>query len=236
MPTMRMRVLSLGVFLLPIAPLQAADLPQSLLPPNLFEQAVSPPPPPVPREIVQPIPPPPTFAENAHYLALALYFEGRTDEPEAGLQGIASVIMNRVRSPHFPDTIREVITQGASPGKTDGGCQFSFMCDQYPEDIQLLCQLRPLDLQKYWGENACENRWRTYLAFAERYLINPRDNTSRAVMYYAASMRKPPYWHVDLEKNSKIQLGSHIFARSKKFILEVAEAFTNPTTVPKQAQ
>ena len=167
-------------------------------------------------EVVQPIPPPPTAEENAYYLALTLYFEGRTDEPNEGLQAIASVIMNRTRSPHFPDTIKGVVTHGAN-GQATGGCQFSFMCDQYPEDIQLLCQLRPLDLQTHWGENACVKRWDAYLAFAKDWLTHRQDNTGKALMYYAASMAKPPYWYSDLVKSSKVQRGSHLFFRSKIF-------------------
>ena len=182
-------------------------------------------------EVVQPIPPPPTAEENAYYLALTLYFEGRTDEPNEGLQAIASVIMNRTRSPHFPDTIKGVVTHGAN-GQATGGCQFSFMCDQYPEDIQLLCQLRPLDLQTHWGENACVKRWDAYLAFAKDWLTHRQDNTGKALMYYAASMAKPPYWYSDLVKTSKVQRGSHLFFRSKIFEEKEAVQVVQTTAGP----
>ncbi len=191
--------------------------------------------------IVQPLPPPPTPEENAHHLALAIYFEGRTDEPEEGLQAIASVILNRTKSPYFPDNIKGVVSHGAK-GQTNGGCQFSFMCDQYPEGIELLCQLRPLDLQKHWGENACQKRWDVYLAFAKKFLIGMPDNTGGATMYYAASMSKAPYWHKDLEMSSKVQIGSHFFARSKRFKVqqnpekEVVAVVTTVTNPPMRTQ
>lgn len=159
-----------------------------------------------------------TYEEDVLYLTLALYFEGRPNEPEEGLQAIASVIMNRVNSRYFPNTIKEVVTQGAK-GQSTGKCQFSFMCDPHPEDKELLCQLpkRAIDMQTYWGENGCEKRWDAYLAFAKQFLTHKEDNTGKAVMYYAASMRKRPYWHVDLIESSRKELGSHLFFRSKRF-------------------
>lgn len=160
------------------------------------------------------------FEDEVNTLAMALYFEGNINEPLEGLQAIASVIINRKQSPYFPDTIRKVVSHGARPGKTNGGCQFSFMCDKYPEDIQLLCQLRPLDLEKHWGENPCEKRWEAYLAFARGYLENGADNTNGANMYYAAWMGKP-YWYKDLIKGSIVRRGSHFFGRSRHFEVKV---------------
>ncbi len=58
-------------------------------------------------------------------MTTALYFEARS-EPEAGQIAVGQVIMNRVRSPDYPDTICGVIYQG-SHRRT--GCQFSFTCD-----------------------------------------------------------------------------------------------------------
>jgi spore germination cell wall hydrolase CwlJ-like protein len=58
-------------------------------------------------------------------MATALYFEARS-EPEKGQYAVGQVIMNRVRSPDYPDTICGVVYQG-SHRRT--GCQFSFTCD-----------------------------------------------------------------------------------------------------------
>lgn len=56
-------------------------------------------------------------------LTEAVYFEAR-GEPVRGQQAVATVVLNRVRSPKFPKTVCGVVFQRAS-----GGCQFSFACD-----------------------------------------------------------------------------------------------------------
>lgn len=53
----------------------------------------------------------------------AVYFEAR-GESKRGQQAVATVVMNRVRNPHFPKTVCGVVFQRAA-----GGCQFSFACD-----------------------------------------------------------------------------------------------------------
>jgi spore germination cell wall hydrolase CwlJ-like protein len=58
-------------------------------------------------------------------LAQALYHEAR-GEGRAGQLAVAEVVLNRVESPRFPDTICGVVRQGASNGR---GCQFSFVCN-----------------------------------------------------------------------------------------------------------
>ena len=57
-------------------------------------------------------------------LATAIYFEAR-GEPVRGQVAVGQVIMNRVRSPAFPETICGVVYQG----QMHPGCQFSFACD-----------------------------------------------------------------------------------------------------------
>ena len=65
-------------------------------------------------------------------LATALYFEAR-GESVPGQFAVAEVILNRVDSPRYPDSICDVVYQGARQG---GGCQFSFACDGRPERIR----------------------------------------------------------------------------------------------------
>jgi spore germination cell wall hydrolase CwlJ-like protein len=57
-------------------------------------------------------------------LATAIYFEAR-GEPVQGQVAVGQVILNRVRSPNFPETICGVVYQG----QLAPGCQFSFTCD-----------------------------------------------------------------------------------------------------------
>lgn len=61
-------------------------------------------------------------------LARAVYFEARS-ESELGQLAVAKVILNRVRNPLYPNTICDVVYQGAD----QPGCQFSFACDGRPD-------------------------------------------------------------------------------------------------------
>ncbi len=65
-------------------------------------------------------------ARQRRCLATAIYFEAR-GEPTRGQVAVAQVVMNRVRSTLYPDTICGVVYQG-SHRRT--GCQFSFTCDR----------------------------------------------------------------------------------------------------------
>lgn len=56
-------------------------------------------------------------------LTKALYFEAR-GETVPGQFGVAEVILNRVDSPLYPDTVCAVVGQ-----RGGGGCQFSYICD-----------------------------------------------------------------------------------------------------------
>ena len=64
-------------------------------------------------------------------LAEALYFEAR-GESVKGQFAVAEVIMNRVNSARYPDTICGVIHQGTG---RKYACQFSYTCDGYAEVI-----------------------------------------------------------------------------------------------------
>jgi spore germination cell wall hydrolase CwlJ-like protein len=63
--------------------------------------------------------------EELTCLAQALYHEAR-GEGRAGQIAVAEVVLNRVESPRFPDTICGVVQEGADRGR---GCQFSFVCN-----------------------------------------------------------------------------------------------------------
>ena len=64
-------------------------------------------------------------------LAEALYFEAR-GELVKGQFGVAEVILNRVASPEFPNSICRVVNQGTG---RKHACQFSYTCDGKPEHI-----------------------------------------------------------------------------------------------------
>jgi hypothetical protein len=58
-------------------------------------------------------------------LATAIYFEARS-EPYKGQVAVAQVIINRVFSPFYPDTVCDVVYQNAHRHLS---CQFTFACD-----------------------------------------------------------------------------------------------------------
>ena len=65
-------------------------------------------------------------------LTEALYFEAR-GETVKGQFAVAEVILNRVSSPSFPDTICGVINQGTG---RKFACQFTYTCDGRAEVIR----------------------------------------------------------------------------------------------------
>lgn len=62
-------------------------------------------------------------------LSTAIYFEAR-GESKRGQIAVAQVVLNRVRSPLFPETICGVVFQG----QMRKGCQFSFACDGHTDN------------------------------------------------------------------------------------------------------
>lgn len=58
-------------------------------------------------------------------LSRAVYYEARSED-SVGQLAVAEVVMNRVRDPHFPKTICDVVYQGQY---RNTGCQFTFTCD-----------------------------------------------------------------------------------------------------------
>ena len=64
-------------------------------------------------------------------LSEALYFEAR-GETVKGQIAVAEVILNRVASSRFPDTVCGVINQGTG---RKYACQFTYTCDGRPENI-----------------------------------------------------------------------------------------------------
>ena len=75
--------------------------------------------------------PAPEGGENWKCLSEALYFEAR-GETVKGQFAVAEVIMNRVKSARFPDSLCGVIRQGTGRKYQ---CQFTYTCDGHAEVI-----------------------------------------------------------------------------------------------------
>lgn len=70
------------------------------------------------------------IGRERHCLAQAIYHEFR-GEPEIGQWAVAAVVLNRVTSSRYPDSVCGVVFQGAQSGRA---CQFSFACDGRDDD------------------------------------------------------------------------------------------------------
>ncbi len=121
-----------------------------------------------------------------HCLAEAVYFEARSESLIAQ-KAVAEVIMNRVDSSRYPNTVCEVINQGASKKHR---CQFSYNCDGLPETIH-------------------EKRaWQRAKSVAQEIVAaSTRPLTNGATHYHTTAVR--PYWSRRLVRTGKF--GSHIF-------------------------
>lgn len=62
-------------------------------------------------------------------LAQAIYYESR-GEPLEGQIAVAEVVLNRVDSQDYPDSVCKVTNQGVGSGRA---CQFSYACNGVPE-------------------------------------------------------------------------------------------------------
>jgi hypothetical protein len=125
-------------------------------------------------------------------MTTALFFEARS-EPEAGQIAVGQVIMNRVRSPDYPDTICGVIYQG-SHRRT--GCQFSFTCDGKAD--------KPNNATQWERSKRLANR----VLEGKVWLKSIGDAT-----HYHATYVKPR-WRRKMARIIKI--GRHIFYKSPK--------------------
>jgi spore germination cell wall hydrolase CwlJ-like protein len=121
-------------------------------------------------------------------LARAVYFEARS-ESALGQMAVAKVILNRVKSPNYPNTICGVVYQGT---QRRNSCQFSFACDGQPDDVK-----QPA-------------AWAQAKTVAQRAIsgdTNLGRGMNTATSYHADYVT--PRWARTLRKVSKI--GRHIF-------------------------
>jgi len=121
-------------------------------------------------------------------LAAAIYFEAR-GEPLAGQIGVAEVVLNRVDSRNYPNSICAVTNQGVGSGR---GCQFSYACDGRPDAMT----------------SAVPKARAEKLA---RMLLDgrPRSVTAGATHFHATYVR--PDWSRRFARTAAI--GNHVFYR-----------------------
>jgi hypothetical protein len=121
-------------------------------------------------------------------LTEALYFEAR-GENLAGQVAVAEVILNRVDSKFYPNSVCSVIQQGQSKRN---GCQFSFICDGKVEHIG--------------NRRSFEELGKVAWVMLQG---KPRILTDKATHYHNGSVS--PSWAKQLVRTARI--GYHIFYR-----------------------
>jgi len=131
------------------------------------------------------------FAKERKCLATGLYYEAR-GESYAGRLAVAEVVLNRVASTRYPNSICEVVYQGS---ERLTGCQFSFTCDGMSKD--------PSD----------KLAWRKAQRTAQHVLMGMirEPVIGEGVTHYHADYVNP-VWAGQLYKVTKI--GRHIFYRN----------------------
>ncbi len=123
-----------------------------------------------------------------HCLAEALYFEARGESVE-GQVAVAEVILNRVDSVAYPDSVCSVVAQGSGGS---GGCQFSYRCDGLSDAI------------------AERGAWAEVGRVARAMLDGaPRDLTDGATHYHSQGVS--PSWSRAFPRTASI--GAHLFYR-----------------------
>ena len=131
-------------------------------------------------------------------LATAIYFEAR-GEPTVGQIAVGQVIMTRVADHRYPNTVCDVVKEGYyytwNPEiPIPDQCQFSFWCDQKPENID--------DPKAYeWAE---EISWGLLEG-----TLNIIDLTDSSTHYHAHYVM--PSWTEMMTKT--VRINDHIFYR-----------------------
>ena len=130
------------------------------------------------------------LSEELACLALNVYFEAR-GEPDAGQLAVAHVVMNRVASKRYPDTVCGVVRQGGELRRYR--CQFTWWCDgrsDTPRSLRDWKTSNEVALEVYWGHS--------------------KDPTHGAMWYHADYV--DPNWRHTFEHSTTI--GRHIFYRT----------------------
>jgi spore germination cell wall hydrolase CwlJ-like protein len=143
--------------------------------------------------------------DDITWLAKNVYFEAR-NQGVAGQLAVAMVTLNRVEDKRFPNTIKEVVTEGpARPSWKNTNemiplrhrCQFSWYCDGKSDKI--------FDWAHYW------KIYGLVLSYVQKRGIMP-DITEGATHYHADYVQ--PAWAKTKTKTTEIE--DHIFYRWEK--------------------
>ncbi len=136
-------------------------------------------------------PPPEPTIDQSHTrvelecLAKTVYFEARGESVE-GQRAVAAVVLNRVKSPDFPNSVCAVVQQG---GTARRNCQFSWWCDGLSD--------MPKDT----------DAWIRAATIAHEMIQGAPDPTNGALYFHSTGVS--PSWRSQLHRVSTI--GAHIY-------------------------
>jgi spore germination cell wall hydrolase CwlJ-like protein len=136
-------------------------------------------------------PNPGKLREELTCLAQNIYFEARS-EPNEGKLAVAHVVMNRVASRYFPDTVCGVVQDGTD--EVLHKCQFSWYCDGKADKVE------------------DETAWAEATALASAVYWGRAEDPSGGALWYHADYVKP-IWRKAFERGP--QIGHHIFYTRK---------------------
>jgi hypothetical protein len=121
-------------------------------------------------------------------LTEAIYFEAR-GESVKGQVAVAEVILNRVASKRFPNSVCSVVNQGTG---RKHACQFSYTCDGYPETVhEPAAHIRAGKIARMMLDGA------------------PRNLVHGATFYHTTAVS--PRWARKFQRTTR--LGVHLFYR-----------------------
>jgi spore germination cell wall hydrolase CwlJ-like protein len=125
--------------------------------------------------------------QEAHCLALAIYWEAK-NEDEEGMLAVASVVLNRVAHPQFPATVCAVVKQGGEAPP----CQFSWWCDGKSD--------RPQEA----------HAWAAASRIAARAVQEPPSDRTRGALFFHSSAIDTPWVR---KRQRTVRIGRHVFYR-----------------------
>lgn len=128
--------------------------------------------------------------DESKCLALAVYWEGKSETP-TGQLAVAHTVLNRVAHPSFPNTICGVVSQRSETDRRK--CQFSWWCDGKRDE--------PRDAES----------WQDAVNRARDAMQADAEDPSRGALYFHSARLKTPAWAKKRERLARI--GNHIFYR-----------------------
>lgn len=143
-------------------------------------------------------------------LATNIYFEARNQDI-LGQQAVSHVVLNRVKSPDFPNTICNVVKQGPTYQNNPNlpiknRCQFSWYCDQRSDNIHFETRNGEIVNIVY------DTYWSAAVEALKAITGQSKDPTNGATYYFAHKLVKPRW-----AKTFKIltTIEDHTFMRPK---------------------